>query len=102
MGIETLFEHEEILECDNGHPVTVRFLIWEYPLDVTNCTEIECDGGEVIEEFDFSDTLPVFVPEDDDDDICQCCGKRGPIDTMGLCPECSMREYKAIKNKDIQ
>ena len=45
MGDEIMYEHEEQIECDNGHLITVTFRICEYPVGVMNDTEIECDGG---------------------------------------------------------
>ena len=99
MGEEIRFEHEEYVECENGHLLTIRFIIWEYPIGVIDCTEVECDGGEIEEEFDFDDTLPVYVPEDDDYEVCVRCGKHGPTDNMGLCSDCQMR-YKEFIEKD--
>lgn len=98
MGEEVRFEHEEYVECENGHSLTIRFIIWEYPAGVINCTEVECDGGEVEEEFDFEDTLPVFVPEDEEE-VCEKCGIHGPTNHMGLCPEC-YRDYKEFMGLD--
>ena len=49
--------------------------------------------------FDFDDTLPVYVPEDDDYEVCVRCGKHGPTDHMGLCSDCQMR-YKEFVEKD--
>ena len=99
MGEEIRYEHEEYVECENGHSLTIRFLIWEYPIGVINCTEIECDGGEIEEEFDFEDTLPEYISVYEDEETCQRCGKRGPTDHMGLCSECQMI-YKEFMERD--
>ena len=94
MGQEIQYEHEEYLECENGHSLTIRFIIWEYPVGVIDCTEVECDGGEIEEEFDFEDTFPVDRPEDyEEDQVCVKCGIHGPTNHLGLCPEC----YRAYK-----
>ena len=94
MGQEIQYEHEEYLECENGHSLTIRFIIWEYPAGVIDCTEVECDGGEIEEEFDFEDTFPVDRPEDyEEDQVCVKCGIHGPTNHLGLCPEC----YRAYK-----
>lgn len=92
------FEHEEYLECENGHGVVVKFRLWENQSLGVESSDIECDGGEIEEDFDFEDTLPDPVPEEDDE-VCQKCGQHGPIDEMGLCLDCR-REYQEFMDRD--
>lgn len=98
MGEEIEFEHEEYFDCDNGHEVKVTFKLWEYPVGMINDHEIECDGGEIEEEFDFTDTLPMEV-EEEKEEVCWKCGQHGYTDDMGLCTECR-REYQEFIDKD--
>ena len=98
MGEEIEYEHEESFECDNGHTITVKFTIWEYPAGFIDNTEIDCEGGKIEEEFDFADTLPMESPEEDDEE-CWKCGQRGPTDDMGLCLDCR-REYQEFIDRD--
>ena len=99
MGERIEFEHVEYLDCDNGHSITVTFRLWEYPLGVIEDSDIECDGGEIEENFDFSDTLPLDSCDDDVDEECWKCGQHGPTDDMGLCFDCR-REYQEFIDKD--
>lgn len=97
MGDEIVYEHEEQIECDNGHQITVTFRLWEYPAGIVNYTEIECDGGEIVEEFDFSDTIEFQEPEEED--TCVRCGAQGFVNEMGLCVDC-YREYREFMEND--
>lgn len=96
MGDEMVYEHEEQIECDNGHLITITFRLWEYPSGVVNDTEIECDGGEVVEEFDFSDTIDLHEQEEE---TCVQCGAHGFVNEMGLCVDC-YREYREFMDED--
>lgn len=97
MGEEMVYEHEELIKCDNGHLITVTFRLWEYPSGVVNDTEIECDGGEVVEEFDFSDTIDLH--EQEKGKTCVRCGAHGFVNEMGLCVDC-YREYREFMDDD--
>ncbi len=83
------FEHREEIQCSHGHLITLIFRLWENQSFGVESSDFECEGGEVIGEFDFEDTIPdVFIPGIDEE--CQRCGKRGPVDNMGLCEDCQM------------
>lgn len=92
------YEHVEYLECENGHQVIVTFRLWENQSLGVESSDIECEGGEIEEDFDFEDTLPEPVPEEENN-VCQKCGKHGPTDEMGLCLDCR-REYQEFMEKD--
>ena len=97
MGDEVEYNHVEFLECDDGHSVMVTFKLWEYPVGMINNSDVDCEGGEIEEEFDFEDTLHLF--SGDDDEECSRCGQYGPVDEMGLCPSCR-REFQEFMNND--
>ena len=97
MGERIEFEHVEYLDCDNGHSITVTFRLWEYPSGFIEDSDVECDGGEIEEKFDFTDTLPLDTF--DTDELCSRCGQYGLIDEMGLCPDCR-REYQEFIDND--
>ncbi|MBQ8047220.1 MAG: DUF4935 domain-containing protein [Prevotella sp.] len=97
MGDEMVYTHHEYIECDNGHEITLTFRLWEYPARIVNYSEIECEGGEIVKEFDFSDTLEFDEPKEDD--ICIRCGAHGYANEMGLCIDC-YREYREFMDKD--
>ena len=91
------YEHVEYLDCENGHQVTVTFRIWENSVWGVEDSDIDCEGGEVEEDFGFEDTLPEDAPEIED--TCRKCGQSGPTDEMGLCLDCR-REYQEFMEKD--
>lgn len=104
MGSATEYEHTENIECDNGHLIEVTFRIWEYPMGAIEDSEIECEGGEILSEFGFEDTLELFSDGEDEvdvdeDKVCSRCGQHGPVDEMGLCLDCH-REYKEFMDRD--
>lgn len=92
------YEHREDIQCCEGHLITLIFRIWENQSWGVVSSDIECEGGSVIEEFDFEDTIPDPV-QPEEDEVCQKCGQHGPTDEMGLCLDCR-REYQEFKDRD--
>jgi hypothetical protein len=54
MGAENQYQSDESRHCSNcGNQVDIIFEIWEYPVGVHNCNDIEIDNGQIIQSPDF-------------------------------------------------
>ena len=86
MGVENQYNSIEYLDCPEcGNSITLTLEVWEYPVGAYNYHDHEIEGGEVIEDFDFSNNIdfndpPEFYP-------CEKCGTT-TYDDEHLCSSC--------------
>lgn len=96
MGPENVYVAQDFKSCPHcGQDIEIDFRLWEYPVGVVNHDDIDCDGGEIVKEFDFSDRINLHESEN-----CVRCGAWRNVDHEGLCSECRREIAEKIKMDD--
>ena len=54
MGHENHYEAIEYFNCDCGNEIAASFNVWEYPVGIHNCDDVELDRAELLESFYFT------------------------------------------------
>ena len=96
MGNEIEYVTNEYCKCPNcGNEIGIDFHLWEYPIGAVNYTSIECDGGDIVEECDFSDKISLHELE-----ACCVCGEYANLDENDMCESCKNEFERKISKDD--
>lgn len=97
MGRETEYVSHDYISCPQcGQDIEIDFRLWEYPVGVVNYQVVECDGGEIVTKFDFSDRFNL----QEESEACVICGAHGHVDEDSYCDECRRKIAEKIKTDD--
>lgn len=97
MGQEHEYVSHDYISCPQcEQDIEIDFRLWEYPVGAVNYQAIECEGGEVIKDFDFSDRIDLHA----ESEICVRCGAHGHVDEEGYCDGCRRESEEKIKADD--
>lgn len=88
MGEETEYCCTLPFECSYcGNILEVTPHIWEYPIGAFNFKRIDCEGGVILRDRVLWQNYLDFL--NNGEEVCEKCGKYGPVGDDGLCEECS-------------
>lgn len=97
MGPENEYVAHDYISCPQcGQDIEIDFRLWEYPVGAVNYQNIECDGGEIVKEFDFSDRIDLH----EESESCVICGARRHVDGDGHCDSCRSEIAEKVKADD--
>lgn len=95
------FGHSDI-ECPHCHSsIEINSFIFEYPEGAYNYDNTECDGAEIISEWNLETEFNQWYElEESEKGQCINCGKWDILDEKGLCSECQENMMRKIKSED--
>lgn len=99
MGPEFEWNAETYTRCPHcNSDVHVAFDIYEYPIGAYNWGNVECEGGEVLNDPDLSKICPIEECFEDHD-YCEKCGTYAHLNSYGFCRNCEA-EFERFINSD--
>lgn len=93
MGDETEYSCTLDIKCPHcGQNIEINPHVWEYPVGVFNMVSLYSNGADVIKDRIVWRNHIVLTYNSAEEDVCEKCGRHGPVGEDGLCEECA-NEY---------